>query len=57
MKLKETILDLLSISAVWITLLIVGAFLLISFLFILEKRDCESYQEDDMPEYCLWVLE
>ena len=73
MKLKETkveegtgtfegeasspVLDLLFISAAWITMLIVVAFLLFVLTFILEKRDCESYQEDDMTEYRLWVLD
>ena len=57
MKLKDTILDLFSITSVWVTLLIVGAFLLFALSYLLEKRDCESYQEDDMTDYCLWLLD
>jgi hypothetical protein len=30
---------------------------LFALSYILEKRDCESYQEDDMTDYCLWLLD
>ncbi len=52
---SSPVLDLLFISAAWITILIVVAFLLFALSYILEKRDCESYQEDDMSDYCLWL--